>query len=437
MRTFFGGRAARWAVAGLLTLSAAACGGGGGSKNATTGGTGGNGGTPAPSAATPASLAYVSSEPRTIYLAGTPGTARSSVTFRLLDALGAPVAGRSVTLRLLDTTSGAALQNARPDGSVVLTTDAEGLVTVGVLSGTVPGAIRLTASVTELPLIAATSQELTVAVGRPAQRGLSLAPARLSVEGFNVDGTEVALTLALADRNGNPVPDGTQVNFVAEAGVLTPASCVVTGGASRCSVTLRSQGVRPDGGRVSILAYTPGEEDFTDLNGNNRYDAGEPFTDLGQAYRDDNESDDGSYVPVHDPGEFFLPRPGAVACAGGDSGRANTCDGTWGEADVRARAVVIFATSTARFSALSGGVVVVSDANGNSMPFGSGISASVRVPSGSNSPCAAEISPTTIPNRTTPQPVSVRFTDCAAGDELVLTVKAPSGVETVGVFPAN
>ncbi len=113
-------------------------------------------------------------------------------------------------------------------------------------------------------------------------------------------------------------------------------------------LTLRAQGTRNANGRVTIVAYTPGEEDFTDLNGNSRWDAGETFTDLGQAFRDDNANN------TYDPGEFFVPRTGASTCAGGLLGRPNTCDGTWGEADLRAQTVVVFSTTFANFGTRTG-----------------------------------------------------------------------------------
>ena len=45
----------------------------------------------------------------------------------------------------------------------------------------------------------------------------------LAIEGFNIDGTTTDVTLSLADRQCNPVPDGTAVNFVTDGGVMIPA----------------------------------------------------------------------------------------------------------------------------------------------------------------------------------------------------------------------
>lgn len=422
-----GGRAARAACLALLVGLVAACGGGGGSKikpdeNATAG--------PAP-----ASLTYLSATPDLIYLSGAPGPHRADVVFEVRDATGAVLAGEAVRLQLANALLGTALDGAGADGTVTIASDAEGKVRVTVLAGTVPGAVRVAASVVDAPTIATSSLELRVATGRPAQSRASLAATVLSIEGYQIDGTETTLTLSLADRQGNPVPDGTQVNFVAESGAVFPSTCVVAGGTSRCSVVLRSQGVRPANGQVSILAYTPGEEDFTDLNGNNAWDSGEPFADMGDAFRDDNEN--GAW----EAGEFQVRRGGAAACAGTDlaqaPGRANTCDGRWGETDVRRQIRIVFATSEAQFTASGPSVpttgtfdVLVADRLGNSLATGSTVSVLVR-PASDASSCTAEVSPTTVPNGVRPTLVRITTKDCLLADRVELTARSPSGIATV------
>lgn len=421
------GRAARAACLALLVGVVAACGGGGGSKikpdeNATAG--------PAP-----ASLTYLSATPDLIYLSGAPGPHRADVVFEVRDATGAVLVGEAVRLQLANALLGTALDGAGTDGSVTVASDAEGKVRVTVLAGTVPGAVRVAASVVDAPAIATSSLELRVATGRPAQSRASLAASLLSIEAYQIDGAETTLTLSLADRQGNPVPDGTQVNFVAEAGAVFPSSCVVTGGSSRCSVVLRSQGVRPANGQINILAYTPGEEDFTDLNGNNAWDSGEPFADMGDAFRDDDENG------VWAAGEFQVRRGGAAACAGTDlaqaPGRANTCDGRWGETDVRRQIRIVFATSEARFTAAAptapttGSLdVEVADRLGNSLATGSTLAVIVQTASTTSS-CGAVVSPTTVPNGLLPTLARLTTKDCQPGDRLELTARSPSGVATM------
>ncbi|ABC83405.1 MopE-related protein [Anaeromyxobacter dehalogenans] len=61
----------------------------------------------------------------------------------------------------------------------------------------------------------------------------------------------------------------------------------------------------PRDGVVSVIAVADGEEAFTDLDGDGRYDAGEPFVDLPEPFVD--ADDDGQ----HDPGEAFVDVDGS------------------------------------------------------------------------------------------------------------------------------
>ncbi len=429
----------RWGAGALAMMAAllAGCGGGGGSKvNPSDTPT-----TPTAPVVVPASISYVSATPVLVYLAGSPGPNRADVVFRVLDAAGQPVANQQVRLQLANALLGTVLEGAAADGTVTATTDAQGQVVATVRAGTVPGAVRIAAALVATPAIATSSLELRLATGRPAQANTSLAASVLSIEAFNIDGAETTLTLSLADRQGNPVPDGVQVNFVAEGGAVFPSSCVVAGGQSRCSVVLRSQGTRPANGRVNILAYTPGEEDFTDLNGNNAWDAGEPFADMGDAFRDDNEN------RAWDAGEFQVRRGGSTVCTGTNfeeaPGRADTCDGWWGDAEVRRQIRIVFATSDALFGNLtrvtgpSGAFeVVVSDRLGNSLATGSVLSATVQTVD-SASGCTIELATTVVPNGV--QPTVMRFTakDCQLGDRVTLTARSPSGILTSATYTLN
>jgi hypothetical protein len=406
--------------------SISACGGGGGSKitqsDAAT--------------KTPVAIAYATSTPAVLYLSGTPGATRSEVAFLVTDASGKGVAGQSVRFQLLNGLLGTAFEGAAADGTMLGTTDSDGIARVFVHSGTVPGAVRIAATLVTYPALVASSLELRVASGRAAQRNVTLAATTPNIEGMWIDGAETTLTISLADRQGNPVPDGVQVNFVTESGVLIPPSCVVQGGSSRCSVTLRSQGTRPADGRVNILAYTPGEEDFVDLNGNNVYDSNEAFTDQGDAFRDDDES------RTWQAGEFQVRRGGSLPCTSPGTvlvpGRDMTCDGKWGETDVRRQIRVVFATGEARFSTpasvpRSGSfTVVVSDWFANNLAFGSTVTLKLRAATGSS--CQAEVANGTIPLGLDPTPISVTTKDCSPGDGIELTARSPSGVETSAIY---
>lgn len=67
---------------------------------------------------------------------------------------------------------------------------------------------------------------------------------------------------------------------------------------------LQSRCARTANGRVSVLAYVEGEEDFVDVSGDNIHNTNEPFNDLGRAFRDDNGNAVLGANGVYDTGEF-------------------------------------------------------------------------------------------------------------------------------------
>lgn len=239
------------------------------------------------------SLTFVSASPETIYLKGSGYSESSTVTFKVVDTSGNALPNKNVTLNLTTFAGGLTLNNktqaqllAQPD---VQTTDANGLVTAIVNSGTVPTPVRVTASfVSDTGATVSTvSNNLSVAVGLPSQLNFSLAQSTINIEGWNVDGTTNSYTVRAADRSGNPVPDGTSINFWAEGGqVHQSVQTLVTGGIAKATSSFESASPRPADGRVTVVAYALGEESFVDLNGNNVYDVSEPFQDLGDIVKD-------------------------------------------------------------------------------------------------------------------------------------------------------
>lgn len=184
------------------------------------------------------------------------------------------------------------------------TSDANGEVTTSLTSGTVPTPVWVVAKVHDTPTILSQSNKLTITTGLPAQNSFSLGYQPFNIEGWSHNGATSTLTITAADRLGNPVPDGTAINFITpESGLIIPASCTTTN--ATCTVTFQSEGTRPANGRVTILAYAAGEKSFVDADGDNSYDDGETFYDLGDLYVDVNENG------IWDTGEqFFLPSSG-------------------------------------------------------------------------------------------------------------------------------
>jgi len=413
----------------------------------------------APSVAS--NVQFISTTPQLIYLKDSVGATQAQVVFKVVDSSGNPLQNKVLRLSLANSATGVSLNVLGNILPVDLTTDSLGQVAGTVFSGTIPTSLNVRATLLDSAGVATNvfsdSNLLTVASGRATQKSLSLSLEKLSIEAMSVDGQTTGLTLSMADRQGNPVPPGTQVNFVTETGVVQPAVCLVVSGSSHCSVTLASSGTRTKSGLVSILAYVAGEEDFVDLNGNNVYDAGDPFTDLGRAYRDDNGQAPAGADGVFDTGEFQVPRAGAAACVAGQV--SCTGDGVWGAADVRRQATVVFASSSAVITSgsltatttlagataavLPGVSVSIADLNGNSMPTGSKVDLAAiddgsPVPGLPASPVASCALPGTasytVPNSLLPMSLFVPLKYCTAGDQLQVTVTSPLGTVTQKVF---
>ena len=377
-------------------------------------------------------IQFTGATPQLIYLTGSVGATQSQVSFKVVDANGGALSNQAVTLSLTNTGTGVSLGTVGNTAPLNVTTDASGLASTAVFSGSIPTSIQVNAVLTSNSSVSTKSNILIVASGVPVQKATSLSREKFSIEGFTVDGSTTKVTLSLADRQGNPVPVGTAVNFVSSSGVMIPATCIVPAlpdgtSSSSCVSSIRSQGTRPANGQVAVLAYTPGEEDFTDLNGNNVYDAGEPFSDLGNAYRDDDFS--GTFTT----GEFSVPRNGSTTCAGGIYGKPNTCDGVWGAVDVRGHTMVVFATGSAVFSNVrptiaTGVSFTIADQNGNSLPTGTTIAVSARAgtPTGS---CTVSSTSSAVVNTvgSTKVPVLVGST-CVAGDFVDVVITSPLGV---------
>jgi hypothetical protein len=240
---------------------------------------------------TAGSIKFVGVDNSNIALRGTGGAGRpeySTVKFQVFDMNGSFLAGRQVNFVFSDsnsttTTGGLSLS---PSSA---TTAADGTVTTVVANGTQPTSVRVVAKVANTnPPLTTVSSILVVSNGVPDQAHFSLSTEIGNCEGWSIDQLCSNVNVILGDHFGNPVPDGTAVNFSAEGGNIG-ASCVTKDG--RCSVPLYSSNPRPSGGRVTVLAYALGEENLVDNNGNNVYDSGDSFMDKSpDIFRDDNEN---------------------------------------------------------------------------------------------------------------------------------------------------
>jgi hypothetical protein len=296
------------------------------------------------------SIEFISASPTNIALRGTGGSGRSEtsvVTFRVIDSIGNPVQNVGVNFSLTTSVGNLTIS---PDTTTEgpAQTDSNGNVDVIVQSGTIPTPVRVVASLDSDDTISTISDELVISTGVADYNSLSLSASVLSVEGWDLDGTQTTITARASDHFNNPVPDGTAVSFVTEFGSIQP-SCTTVGGLCTVQWTsgapriptpalrdpaaitrqigdtdigecLNQDGTATNlnaaffpcfysnatdattsasaffgglgqvfGNRVTIRATILGEESFTDSNANGLFDDGEAFTDLTEAFTDDNE----------------------------------------------------------------------------------------------------------------------------------------------------
>lgn len=230
------------------------------------------------------SIAFVSASPDTIFLKGSGYAENSNVKFRVNDASGNGVPERLVEFEPTTLAGGLLVEGVQT--KVQKKTDANGEVTVRVNAGTVPTPMRVKATLVGSP-ISTVSSNLAIAVGLPSQLFFSLSQQTINIEGYDYDGTPNAYTVITSDRMGNPVPEGTAINFVTEGGQIQSSRLTtVVNGLARTTANYLSSQPKPLDGRITVVAYALGEESFLDVNGNNVYDAGEDYQDLGDIFID-------------------------------------------------------------------------------------------------------------------------------------------------------
>ncbi len=295
------------------------------------------------SAPVASSVNFVSASPSAIYVQGSGSTTQSILKFRVLDVNGVPYANASVNAAITINPGGVGLGAANSTSALSQQSDSLGYVSFVIYAGTLPGPVQVKVSLSDTAY--AFSNNITVQSGPPAQDRFSLSVGTFNIEGQDIDGTTTTLTVRVADRQGNAVPDGTVINFTSGGGQVQP-SCTTTrtNGISGCTVTFSSQSPRASNGRVSVLAFAEGVKNFTDNNKNNVFDGGDTLIDLGDAYRDDNENG------LFDSGEFVLARGGSGSCPTsfwGAPSRAMSCDSSTSATTVRSQAVLFMATSSA------------------------------------------------------------------------------------------
>ncbi|VXC07803.1 hypothetical protein [Massilia sp. 9I] len=205
-----------------------------------------------------------------IVLKGSGGQGRqeaAQISFKVVDQQGTGLAGVDVSFSATTNTGGLTVSPTRA------TTDAAGNVSTTVSSGTIPTPVRVNAEASRNGVrLTGLSDTLTISTGLPIQKAMSMSAAKYNIEGLEYDNEATGITVLMADQYGNPVSDNTAINFVTEGGAIGTSAqggCLTKDGG--CSASLRSQAFRPLDGRVTVLAYAQGIENFVDVNGDGQY----------------------------------------------------------------------------------------------------------------------------------------------------------------------
>lgn len=271
-------------------------------------------------AAAARSITAAMPNPEFIYLHNSGKNEKATVTFTLLDAQAKPISGKVLNFSLSSNLSNNSKYNDYVLSPTSATTNNDGQATVTLNAGNLPVPVSVIASMADDPTIRSASSQIGVGVGIADDNSFSFAADSYNINGAGYDGEEAAITIRLADRFNNPVPDGTKVVFTTEGGSikgnLTSSSgdatntCTSKGGV--CTATLTSQSPRTADGRITVTATVVGEESFKDLNGNGIFDKGEltgvaddqtianvpdyvhNYTDVGEPFQNKNVDDDSS-----------------------------------------------------------------------------------------------------------------------------------------------
>jgi len=327
------------------------------------------------------SIEFISAEPSSIVLKGTGGQNQqetSTITFKVKSQLDNVLAQQEVNFAL--STSIGDISLSRISGF----TNSQGLISTQVSAGTVPTAVRVTASASmdfngEMVEVQSQSDLLSINTGLPEQRSMTIAASVLNPEADNISGEESSITVWLSDNFHNPVPDGTTVNFTTEGGNIEPSCSTINGS---CSVTWISSEPRVDDHRITILATALGHETFFDTNGNNIFDDsdGDPildagnsnnlnidsgfgnypaqangFLDMSEAWRDDNENsvynNGETFIDYNDDGTFSA----ADSLFNGPQCQGDNCAGE-GMRNIHVRKAIrlVMASSTAEYKLTNG-----------------------------------------------------------------------------------
>ncbi|CAK0749280.1 Invasin_D3 domain-containing protein [Gammaproteobacteria bacterium] len=280
------------------------------------------------------SIEFLSATPQIISIQGSGGIATSNIQFKVKDSNGNPIlSSQKVNIKLSGPNGGEYLGSVPNTFNTTVGT-INGIASVILHSGNIPGTATLTASI-EGTNLSTSSGVIAIGGGIPSAGHFSLSAEKFNLEGLDFDGITTKISAMIADRFGNyNVLAGTTVSFYSECGAIDRAVALDKEG--KGSVIFRTQNpmprtvdrdscgqlcddeekfitkykeyfgdieknARPRNGICTIVAVTDGEEEFIDNNANGIYDTGEFFVDTNDdIYIDVNDNE------KYDSNELFI-----------------------------------------------------------------------------------------------------------------------------------
>jgi hypothetical protein len=241
---------------------------------------------------------------------------------------------KSGTMITFETTAG----SFEPSTAVVSLTkacDGSGKAEVKLFSGLTQGSATVTATFSDSASGVSATSSLTIQFGPPSGTNMPVdGKFRIVCDAVNIGALrepvpdiQVTCTLSAQTRSGESIKaSALSPQFLTEAGSLTGKDDYYTGerifvyspkgGASTpkdvppdpklAEPTYNDKNGKernPRDGLVTLVAIIDGEESFNDLNGNGKYDKGEPFDDSAEPFVDGNDNDqwdsDEKYLDVN------------------------------------------------------------------------------------------------------------------------------------------
>jgi Bacterial Ig-like domain (group 1) len=192
----------------------------------------------------PQAINFLDANPsdKAIVIKGAGGAGRSesaTLRFRVVNSSNTPIQGAVINFSV---SSGLVTLN-----TTQATSDADGVVSATVSSGTQPASVVVTAVAAANNTVTANSGNLSVSNGITIAGGLELVAKVYNVDG-GTTGAETDISAFLRDAAGNLVPDGTVVSFTTDFGAVgssSAGSCPTVNGT--CSVKFRVQEPRGTG----------------------------------------------------------------------------------------------------------------------------------------------------------------------------------------------